>query len=158
LRRAHPHWGPKKLHAVLQGRDRRQPWPAASTIGDWLRDAGLSQPRRRTRYIVPLTAPLAAVAAPNDLWTADFKGWFGMRDGTRCDPLTVIDARSRFVLCCRIVAPTEAGVRPWFERTFREYGVPRALRTDNGVPFATTGVARLSHLAVWWMKLGIQLE
>ena len=73
----------------------------------------------------------------------------------RCDPLTVADAYSRFVLCCRITASSEAGVRPWFERTFREYGLPRALRTDNGPPFATTGPGQLSHLAVWWLKLGV---
>lgn len=158
LRRAHPRWGPKKLYAVLTEREPRRAWPAASTMGDLLRREGLSEPRRRQRYIVPLTQPLAAAQAPNDVWTADFKGWFRTADGTRCDPLTVADACSRLVLCCRIVAPNERGVRPWFERTFREYGLPRALRTDNGSPFATTGAARLSHLAVWWLKLGIQLD
>jgi putative transposase len=158
LRRGHPHWGPKKLRAILTAREPRGAWPAASTMGDLLRREGLSQPRRRTRYLVPLTQPLAAAQAPNDVWTADFKGWFRTGDGTRCDPLTVADACSRFVLCCRIVAPSERGVRPWLERTFREYGLPRALRTDNGSPFATTGPGRLSHLAVWWLKLGIQLD
>lgn len=158
LRRAHPRWGPKKLRAILTEREPRRSWPATSTMGDLLRREGLSQPRRRERYVIPLTQPLAAARAPNDVWTADFKGWFRTADGTRCDPLTVADACSRFVLCCRIVAPSEAGVRPWFERTFREYGVPRALRTDNGSPFATTGAGRLSHLAVWWLKLGIQLD
>lgn len=158
LRRRHPHWGPKKLRAILMERQPRDAWPAASTMGDLLRRAGVSQPRRRTRYVVPLTQPLAAAREPNDVWTADFKGWFRTVDQTRCDPLTVADACSRFVLCCRIVAPSERGVRPWFERTFREYGLPQALRTDNGSPFATTGAGRLSHLAVWWLKLGIQLE
>jgi putative transposase len=158
LRRAHPRWGPKKLRAILAEREPRRAWPATSTMGDLLRREGLSQPRRRARYVIPLTQPLAAAQAPNDVWSADFKGWFRTADGTRCDPLTVADACSRFVLCCRIVAPSEAGVRPWFERTFREYGVPRALRTDNGSPFATTGAGRLSHLAVWWLQLGIQLD
>jgi len=158
LRRRHPHRGPKKLRAMLQERTPGCAWPAASTIGDWLRDAELSQPRRRTRYVVPLTQPLAAAQAANDVWCADFKGWFRTADGTRCDPLTVTDACSRFVLCCRIVRPSEQGARPWFERTFREYGLPRALRTDNGSPFATTGAGRLSHLAVWWLKLGIQVD
>jgi len=158
LRQQHPTWGPKKLRAVLQRRHPEQPWPAASTIGDLVRRAGLSQPQRRTRYVVPLTQPLAAAVAPNEVWTADFKGWFRTTDQTRCDPLTVADACSRHVLCCRIVPPTECGVRPWFERTFRTYGLPRALRTDNGPPFATTGAGRLSHLAVWWLKLGIQLD
>ena len=110
------------------------------------------------RYTVPLTQPLVAAQAANDVWTADFKGWFRTGDGVRCDPLTIADAFARFVFCCRIVAPSEAGVRPWFERAFREYGLPRALRTDNGSPFATTGAGRLSHLAVWWMRLGIQVD
>jgi putative transposase len=158
MRRAHPHWGPKKLRAVLSDREPRREWPAPSTIGDLLRREGLSEPRRRVRTIVPLTQPLAAAQEPNDVWTADFKGWFRTADGTRCDPLTVIDACSRFVLCCRIVAPTERGGRPWFERTFREYGLPRAMRTDNGPPFATTAAAHLSPLAIWWLKLGIQLD
>ena len=158
LRRAHPRWGPKKLRAILTEREPRRAWPAASTMGDLLRRAGLSQPRRRGRYTVPLTQPLAAAQAPNDVWTADFKGWFRTADGTRCDPLTVADACSRFVLCCRIVAPSARGVRPWFERTCRAYGLPRALRTDHGPPFATTGAGHLSHLAVWWLKLGIQLD
>jgi transposase InsO family protein len=158
LRRAHPRWGPKKLRAVLQAREPRTVWPAASTLGDLLRRAGLSVPHRRRRYTVPLTQPLAAATAPNDVWTADFKGWFRTGDGMRCDPLTIADACSRFVLCCHITPPNGRGVRPWFERTFREYGLPRALRTDNGPPFATIGAAQLSHLAVWWLKLGIHLD
>jgi putative transposase len=158
LRRAHPRWGPKKLRAVLYEREPHRAWPAASTMGDLLRREGVSQPRRRARYVVPLTQPLAAAQAPNDVWTADFKGWFRTADGTRCDPLTIADACSRFVFCCRIVAPNGREVRPWFERTFREYGLPRALRTDNGSPFATTGAGQLSQLAVWWLKLGIQLD
>ena len=158
VRRAHPHWGPKKLRAILTMREPQTVWPAASTMGDLLRREGLSQPRRRPRYLVPLTQPLAAATAPNDVWTADFKGWFRTGDGTRCDPLTVADACSRFVLCCHIVPPSEHGVRPWFERAFRDHGLPRALRTDNGSPFATTGPGRLSHLAVWWLKLGIRLD
>lgn len=158
LRRAHPHWGPKKLRAILAARAPERAWPAASTVGDLLRRVGLSRPRRRPRYVVPLTQPLAAAQAPNDVWTADFKGWFRTGDGTRCDPLTILDACSRFVLCCHIVAPHEAGVRPWFERTFRTFGLPQALRTDNGPPFATMGAGQLSALAVWWLKLGIQVD
>lgn len=158
LRQTHPRWGPKKLRAVLMERQPTRAWPAASTMGDLLRRAGVSQPRRRPRYVVPLTQPLVAARTPNDVWTADFKGWFRTADGTRCDPLTIADACSRFVLCCRIVPPSAAGVRPWFERVFRTYGLPRALRTDNGSPFATTGAGQLSQLAVWWLKLGIQLD
>ena len=158
LRQAHPQWGPKKLRPILQEREPGRDWPATSTMGDLLRREGWSAPRRRARYLVPLTQPLAVAQAPNDVWTADFKGWFRTADGTRCDPLTIADACSRFVLCCRIVAPTGLGVRPWFDRAFRDYGLPRALRTDNGSPFASTGAGRLSQLAVWWLKLGIQLD
>ena len=158
LRRLRPLRGPKKLEAMLREREPHRPWPAPSTIGDLLRREGLSQPRRRTRYVVPLTQPLAAAHAPNDVWTADFKGWFRTADGIRCDPLTIVDACSRFVMCCRIVMPTERGVRPCFERAFRTYGLPRSLRTDNGSPFATKGPGRLSHLGVWCLKLGIHVE
>ena len=158
LRRQQPTWGPKKLRAVLQRRDPTTAWPAASTMGDLLRRSGLSAPQRRTRYTVPLTQPLADATTPNDVWCIDFKGWFRTQDGMRCDPLTVTDAWSRYVLCCRITSPDARGVRPWLERTFREYGLPRALRSDNGPPFATTGAGRLSQLAVWWLKLGIALD
>jgi transposase InsO family protein len=158
LRRTHPTWGPKKLRAVLCARAPDVAWPAASTMGEVLRRCGLSRPRRRTRYVQPLTTPLHAATAPNEVWTADFKGWFRTGDGTRCDPFTVADAYSRFVLCCRIVPPTAAGVRRCLEGAFREYGLPRALRTDNGAPFASRGPVRLSRLAVWWLKLGIQLD
>jgi putative transposase len=158
LRGLHPRWGPKKLRAVLGERQPAQVWPAVSTLGDLLHREGLSVPRRRVRSVVPRTQPLAAAQAPNDVWAADFKGWFRTADGTRCDPLTMTDACSRFVLCCHIVAPTARGVRPWFERAFRTYGLPRAMRTDNGPPFATTGAGQLSRLAVWWLKLGIQLD
>ncbi|MEZ5288150.1 MAG: helix-turn-helix domain-containing protein [Vicinamibacterales bacterium] len=158
LRRQQPTWGPKKLRAVLQRRQPATAWPAPSTIGDLLRREGLSAPQRRTRHTVPLTQPLADAVAPNDVWCIDFKGWFRTQDGTRCDPLTVTDAWSRYVLCCRITPPSGRGVRPWLERTFREHGLPRALRSDNGPPFATTGAGRLSQLAVWWLKLGIALD
>ena len=119
---------------------------------------GLSTPRRRLRYIVPLTRPLAAARQPNDVLDGGLQGLVPHR---RWDALRPADGRracSRFVLCCRIVAPTGAGVRPWFERTFRTYGSPRAMRTDNGAPFASTGPGRLSRLAVWWLKLGIHLD
>jgi transposase InsO family protein len=127
-------------------------------MGELLRREGLSERRRRPRYAVPLTQPLVAARQPNDVWSADFKGWFRTTDGTRCDPLTVIDACSRFVLCCRITRPTEREVRPWFDRTFREYGLPRVFRTDNGTPFASSGAGQLTRLSVWWLKLGIQLD
>jgi putative transposase len=103
--------------------------------------------------------PLAHVHGPNDGWCADFKGHFRVGNGQRCDPLTVTDAFSRFLLCCQgLNAPTTEGVRPLFEATFREYGLPVAIRTDNGPPFATRAPGGLSRLSVWWVKLGIRLE
>lgn len=112
LRQTHPTWGPKKRRAVLADRAPEIAWPAASTLGELLPRQGLSQPRRRHRYVTPLTQPLLATTAPNEVWTADFKGWVRTGDGTRCDPFTVADAYSRFVLCCRIVPPTGAAVAP----------------------------------------------
>lgn len=158
LRRRYPLFGPRKLLAVLERRDPQVRWPAPSTIGDLLRREGLSVPRRRRRRAMPVTQPFLEARAPNDVWCADFKGWFRTADGQRCDPLTMSDAHSRYLLTCQIVAPTSEGVWPWFERTFREFGVPRALRTDNGPPFASSGAGGLSRLAVALVKLGIKLE
>jgi putative transposase len=94
---------------------------------------------------------------PNDLWTADFKGHFRTRDGVYCYPLTVADQHTRYLLACQGLLSTKGvGVRPIFDRLFREYGLPAAIRTDNGVPFATTGIHGLSQLNVWWLRLGIQ--
>jgi len=158
LRRRRPHWGPRKLLAVLERADPQASWPAASTVGDLLRREGLSQPRRQRRRAMPASEPFLQVSAPNDVWCADFKGWFRTADGTRCDPLTISDAYSRYLLDCRIVTPTREGVRPRFERAFRAFGLPLALRTDNGPPFAANAAGGLSRLSVEWIKLGIKLE
>jgi putative transposase len=158
LRRRRPHWGPRKLLAVLADADPQVDWPAASTVGDLLRREGLSQARRRHRAAIPAREPFLEVTAANDVWCADFKGWFRTADGQRCDPLTISDAHSRYLLDCRIVPPTRQGVQPRFERAFREFGLPLALRTDNGPPFASNGAGGLSRLSVEWIKLGIKLE
>jgi len=156
-RRQHPSWGPEK---ILQWLSRHAPalaLPAASTAGDLLARRGLVKKRRRRRaYTHPGVVP-PTTAHPNDLWTADFKGHFRTRDGIYCYPLTVADQHSRYLLACQGLRSTQGvGVRPVFDRLFREYGLPRAIRTDNGVPFATTGIHGLSQLNVWWMSLGIQ--
>jgi putative transposase len=158
LRRERPFWGPKKLRVELGRRDPTVAWPAASSIGDVLRREGLSEPRRRRRTAVPRTEPFLPVAAPNDLWCIDFKGWFRTGDGERCDPLTISDADSRFLLACQIVAPTGAAVEPVVERALREHGLPHAIRSDNGAPFASTGAGGLTRLSAHWLKLGIRLE
>jgi putative transposase len=159
LRRRHPRWGPKKLRVLLQRRYGQLRWPACSTIGEILRRAGLTVPRKRRRRTPPYTQPFADCRAPNAVWCADFKGWFRTGDGSRCDPLTISDAHSRYLL--RLQAMTETRhepVRALFEATFRQYGLPGTIRTDNGSPFASCGIGGLSRLSVWWLKLGIQPE
>jgi transposase InsO family protein len=159
LRRERPYWGPKKLRAVLQQHDPERPWPASSTIGDLLRREGLSEPRRRRRRAVPITQPFLPVRQPNDLWCIDFKGWFRTADGQRCDPLTITDADSRFLIECRILPETVEAVQPVVDQAFRELGLPLAMRSDNGPPFASGSAAGgLTRLAVHWVKLGIRLE
>jgi putative transposase len=156
VRREHPSWGPRKLRAKLQQRGPGQEWPAPSTIGELLRREGLSQPRKRRRRSTPGASPLSTAVAANEVWCIDFKGWFRTGDGARCDPLTVSDAYSRYLLCAQTVArPDYANCRSELERVFKEYGLPRALRSDNGVPFASLGVGGISRLSAWWIKLGI---
>ena len=159
LRAERPSWGPKKLRAYLAERRPDLAVPAASTIGDLLSRRGLVEPRRRVRAALPQRRPFGAVEEANDLWCIDFKGWFRTRDGARCDPLTVTDAHSRYLLACRIVEPSRAGVEPVLEGLMRAHGLPRAIRSDNGPPFAAAGSAGgLSRLSVQWLKLGIALE
>ena len=156
-RRQHPSWGPAKLLAWLQRRSPALDWPAVSTAGDLLARRGLVKKRRRRRqWQHPGVVP-AVTTQPNDLWTADFKGHFRTRDASYCYPLTVADQHTRYLLACHGLLSTKGhGVHPIFDRLFREYGLPRAIRTDNGVPFATTGIHGLSRLNVWWLRLGIQ--
>jgi transposase InsO family protein len=159
LRRAHMTWGPRKLKWVLEREQAERRWPAASTIGQMLAREGLVVARKKRRRAPPYTAPFAAAEAPNHVWCADFKGWFRTGDGERIDPLTISDACSRYLLRCQTVERTDGGpVQAIFESAFREWGLPGAIRTDNGAPFASRAVAGLSRLAVWWLKLGIVPE
>ncbi len=151
--------GPKKLRRLLELSDPAVPWPAVSTIGAILKRNGLVVPRRRKRRSPPYEQPLAGVGQCNDTWSADFKGWFLTRSGERCDPLTISDNYSRYLLRCRLVRSTGfEAVKPIFVSAFQEYGLPRAIRTDNGAPFATLTVGGLSPLSVWWIRLGILPE
>lgn len=159
LRRAHMSWGPRKLKRVLERETPQKRWPAASTMGAMLAREGLVVPRKKRRRAPPYTQPFASADAPNQVWCADFKGWFRTQDGDRVDPLTITDAHSRYLLRCQHVEKTNGEqVQAIFEAAFRECGLPRAIRTDNGAPFASRAVAGLSPLAVWWMKLGIVPE
>jgi putative transposase len=159
LRQAHMRWGPRKLRRVLQQDQPGRAWPATSTIGALLKREGLVARRKQRRRTAPYTAPLAHADACNRVWCADFKGWFRTGDGERIDPLTISDAYSRYLLRCQAVAKTDTErVRAIFEAAFREHGLPQAIRTANGTPFASCGLRGLSRLAVWWMKLGIVPE
>lgn len=159
LRERYPRWGAKKLRVKLAQYCPSEELPAASTIGEWLRKEGLTHARRRRRRTPPYEQPFAAALAPNDVWCVDFKGWFRTGDGSRCDPLTLSDALSRYLLRCQEVAqPDHDHVRPVMEAAFCEFGLPKATRSDNGPPFASTGAGGLSQLSVWLIKLGIACE
>lgn len=159
-RRRHPTWGPKKLRAWLPEREPETAWPAASTIGEALKRAGLVRPCKRVRRLVEAPAgPLREPAESNDVWTLDHKGRFRTGDGAACYPLTVVDGYSRFLLACEAHGGTSyEASRGSLERLFRERGLPRRVRSDNGSPFASTGAGRLSRLNVWWLKLEIEVE
>jgi len=157
--REHYGWGAKKLRKKLGELRPDIALPAVSTIGDWLAKEGLTVKRRRRPSSTPSSQPLAAADRPNALWTVDFKGWFRTGDGKRCDPLTLNDAMSRYLLRCRVVArPDYRHVRPVLDAAFCEFGLPEAIRSDNGPPFATTAAGGLSALSLWWIKLGIRPE
>jgi transposase InsO family protein len=127
-------------------------------VTDILRRAGLVDAVQRRRRPEPHAQPFAAVAGANDTWCIDFKGWFRTRDGERCDPLTVTDAHSRYLLAVRIMPERSEPVRAAMDEVFGEYGLPLAMRSDNGSPFASIGAAGLSVVSVHWAKLGIRLE
>jgi len=159
LRQAHMTWGPRKLKRILERDQPGRGWPATSTMGEIVKRAGLVVARRKRRRTEPYTEPLAHATASNLVWCGDFKGWFRSGDGTRIDPLTISDACSRYLLRAQAVEKTDTErVRAIFEAAFREYGLPVAMRTDNGPPFASSAVGGLSRLAVWWIKLGIVPE
>src|SRR5579864_8095662 len=159
LRQAHMRWGPRKLKRILERNEPGRKWPAASTIGRLLKREGLVVARRKRYKTPPYSEPLAHANGANRVWCADFKGWFRTGDGERIDPLTISDAYSRYLLRSQGVEKTDtARVQAIFEAAFREYGLPEAIRTDNGAPFASRALAGLSRLAVWWMKLGIVPE
>jgi transposase InsO family protein len=158
-RHVHMRWGPRKLRSWLEARHPERIWPAPSTIGELLKRAGLVSRPRLARRTPPYRQPFASAAGANDVWCVDFKGWFRTGDGARIDPFTMTDAHSRYLLRCQAVGKTDsASVEAICEAAFREYGLPGAIRSDNGAPFASRAVAGLSRLALYWMKLGIVPE
>jgi putative transposase len=158
-RQRHPTWGAKKLLWLVGRKHPDWALPARSTVCDVLKRHGLVRSPRRRRVPGHPGKPMSSMSAPNEVWCADFKGQFRTRDGRYCYPLTVTDGYSRYLLGCQsLLSTAHAGAKPVFERLFRQHGLPRIIRTDNGVPFATTGMARLSELSVWWIRLGIVPE
>jgi transposase InsO family protein len=152
--------GPKKIIARLEEMHPALQWPAASTAGDILSRAGLIEKRRRRNPPAhPLRKGAPVATEPNDLMTIDYKGQFLLRNGTYCYPLTVVDHATRFLLACDAFPSTQGPhTRRAFERIFRTYGLPRAILSDNGSPFGSPGLARLSRLSLWWLRLGIAVE
>jgi transposase InsO family protein len=158
LRRKHPTWGAPKLRAWLVEREGGR-WPAVSTIGVLLQKSGMVRPQRRRRAVEACVTGLSVPTQTNDLWCIDFKGQFRLRNGHYCYPLTVTDAQSRFILICEGMERID-GERVWqeLERTFRRFGLPKAIRSDNGSPFASRGLCGLSKLSARWIGLGIKHE
>jgi len=159
VRRAHPTWGPVKVRAYLERRAPETDWPAASTIGELFDREGLTVKRKLRRRSPPSSAPFADCGAANDVWCIDFKGWFLTGDGTRCEPLTITDAHSRYLLRCQALPRTDTEhVWPVLDAAFREFGLPNYLRSDNGSPFASRGAGGLSKLSVKLIKAGVTPE
>ena len=159
VRRAHPSWGPVKVRAYLERNHPETVWPAASTIGELFDREGLTVKRRLRRRSPPSSAPFADCSGANDVWCIDFKGWFLTGDGTHCEPLTLADAASRYLLRCQALGRgDDEHVWPVLDAAFREFGLPCRLRSDNGPPFASCGAGGLSRLSVKVIKAGVTPE
>lgn len=158
-RQRHPSWGAKKILTLVAKKHPRWPLPHRSTVCDIFKRHGLVPKKRHRRHIGHPGKPTTVVTAPNELWAADFKGEFKTGDGIYCYPLTITDADSRFLLACQgLYSTSVARAKPVFTRVFREFGLPNRIRCDNGVPFATNTLARLSKLSAWWVRLGVLPE
>ncbi len=159
IRLKHPYWGAKKLLVRLAKRHPEWIFPAISTTADILKREGLILPSKRRLKRKHPGCPKTKAEKPNDIWTADYKGHFKTRDGKYCYPLTVCDMYSRYLLGCQAhKAISLVDSKAYFTALFNKYGLPARIRTDNGVPFASSAIARLSKLSVWWIKLGIYPE
>lgn len=159
LRCKYPTWGPRKLRARLMLDAPDMVWPAASTIGDLLQREGLVRPRKLRHRVAPMEHPFAETLAANDVWCMDFKGHWRTGDGTRFEPFTMTDAWSRYLLVCKPVdRPNYCNVWPMIASALRKHGLPSAIRSDNGPPFASIAAGGLSKLGVNLIKAGITLQ
>jgi putative transposase len=159
LKRERPSWGAPKIREKLRRLHSEIPTPAISTVHAVLDRHGLVSRGRKRRYKAQGTT-LSKPLLPNDLWCADYKGEFMLADRRYCYPLTISDFASRYLLSCEALSTTkETYAFTVFERVFKEFGLPKAIRTDNGVPFASPhALFGLSKLSVWWLRLGIHIE
>src|SRR5688500_645563 len=152
-----PHWGADTILAYLRRVDSDTQWPSASAMHRWFKHAGLIQRSMRARRF-PHPGPPGPnnPSEPNDQWSTDFKGHFRTKDGRYCYALTIADNFSRYLLSCRGQLSTSfEAVWPVYQRVFREYGLPKSILSDNGTPFSSNSVKRLSKLSVRWIRLGI---
>lgn len=157
-RREHPTWGPRKIKNVVERRLGR-PLPSHTTIGTALMRAGLVVPRKRRRPHKPTLTHMREASSPNHVWCIDYKGQFRLGDRTYCYPLTITDQFSRFVLACEgMAAISDEAARDVCEEIFIEWGLPAVMRSDNGPPFASTGLCGLTRLSAFLLRLGIELE
>ena len=148
--------GPRKVRAQLKRNHPELKLPAISTVSYWLKKAGLVEKRKKRMHVPPYTQPFSQCYAPNDVWSLDYKGQFYMVNKRVCYPLTVTDNCSRYILGCdALPGPRYAPTRDCLEKIFREYGLPSAIRFDNGTPFAGRCVGGLSRLMIWFILLGI---
>lgn len=159
-RRKHPTWGPKKIHDLLLKVHGIERPPHINTVGNILARHGLVKPRKRRPGVYRVeTKHLTKPSCANEVWTFDFKGWFTLKDGNRCDPLTVCDRYSRYIIGCKAQSNQQ------FKETLRNckklmryHGLPEIIRVDNGAPFASMALGGLSQLSVWWIEQGVQVE
>jgi len=161
LKQQWPRWGAPKLLARLKKQLSPHRTPSESTVSEILKRHGLSFTQRtKRRKATPSAQPFGQLKGPNDVWCIDFKGWFNTGNGQKCNPLTLSDAYSRYLLRCQGLGERTGSllVKPILMSAFREYGLPMAIRSDNGPPFASTGLAGLTPLNVWWIRLGIGLQ
>lgn len=159
LRRNRQTWGPRKLVAKLEQLHPQLLWPSHSTVHEILKRAGLVMARRLRRRPPRRLGELVTAERPNQVWAVDHKGWIRLGDGQRCEPLTLADTYSRFLLAVSAGSGTrQAQARPVMERAFKDYGLPEVIRSDNGLPFASASVTGLTGLSVWWIKLGVRPE
>lgn len=159
LRKRHPTWGGKKILHVLHRRHPQWTLPHRATTYDIFHRYGMILKKPKRRKIGHPGKPQTVIVAPNQVWSADFKGQFRMGNGEYCYPLTVTDGFSRYLLECRGLRSTAVQpAKTVFTRIFKEYGLPQKIRSDNGVPFATNSLARLSALSAWWVRLGVLPE